>query len=207
MRLFGVMIAALACLLGAAALVDTPDPVSEVAAIPDEATPAASLPTSSRPAEQSGLENAADARPTAQAEPAGSGFYRYEDASGSLRIVESLAEVPSAYRDRAKQMASSRRLTRANTSMVREKPPAYVPDPVRAGSRVVVYSAPWCGWCRKTLAWLDARGVQYTNKDIDANPAFRDELIRKSGGSGIPYVEIGDEVVRGFSAARMEALL
>jgi glutaredoxin 3 len=60
----------------------------------------------------------------------------------------------------------------------------------------VVYTTTWCPWCRKTLAWLDERGVDYVNKDIEDDPAHRDELLRKSGGTSIPVVEIDGELVR-----------
>ena len=71
----------------------------------------------------------------------------------------------------------------------------------------MVYTATWCGWCRKTLAWLDERGIDYDNRDIDANPANRQELIRKAGRASIPVVEIDGRLVRGFDPAGMQALL
>ena len=72
---------------------------------------------------------------------------------------------------------------------------------------MVVYTAPWCGWCRRTLAHLDARNVTYVNKDIEASPANRDELIRKTGRTSIPVVDIEGELIRGHDPARIDALL
>ena len=74
-------------------------------------------------------------------------------------------------------------------------------------ANVVVYTAPWCGWCRKTLAWLDARGVSYQNKDIESDDRYRQELLRKTGRTSIPYVEIGDGRIAGFSPGEMTRLL
>ena len=72
---------------------------------------------------------------------------------------------------------------------------------------MVVYTTAWCGWCRKTLAFLDERGVRYVNKDIEANDWNRDELIEKTGRTSIPVVEINGEIIRGYNAERMEQLL
>ena len=83
-----------------------------------------------------------------------------------------------------------------------ERPVAY-----KTGPEVVVYTTAWCGWCRKTLAFLDERGVRYVNKDIEANDGNREELIQKTGRTSIPVVEIDGEIIRGFNAARMEQLL
>ncbi len=73
--------------------------------------------------------------------------------------------------------------------------------------QVVVYTTPWCGWCRKTLAHLDDKGIRYLNKDIEADDAYRQELRGKTGSTAVPVIEIGDELVRGFDVARIDHLL
>jgi glutaredoxin len=77
----------------------------------------------------------------------------------------------------------------------------------RAMHDVTVYTAPWCGWCRKTLAFLDQRGVDYVNKDIEEDPEHAAELIEKSGGKSIPFVEIDGAQIHGYNPGRMTALL
>jgi glutaredoxin len=76
-----------------------------------------------------------------------------------------------------------------------------------APADVVVYTASWCGWCQKTLAWLDERGVPYENRDIEVDPKNRQELIAKSGGTGIPLVLIGGTQIQGFAPDQMAELL
>jgi glutaredoxin-like YruB-family protein len=72
---------------------------------------------------------------------------------------------------------------------------------------VVVYTTSWCGWCRKTLSFLDKQGVAYENRDIEADDAWREELIEKTGGTTIPVVEIDGEIIRGYDPTRMAQLL
>lgn len=151
---------------------------------------------------------AAAPRPT-QEEPPEPGtrvYYQYVDASGAIRFVERLEDVPADQRARAGRIEvearpepEPRRTARATA----ERPFARV----ASQPRVVVYTTSWCGWCRKTLAWLDAKGVDYVNKDIERDPAHRSELVRKTGSTSIPVVEIDGTLVQGYNPGRMGALL
>ena len=100
-----------------------------------------------------------------------------------------------------------------NRVVVRPRTPARSApsaDPGEAAGRppeVVVYTAPWCGWCRKTLAWLDEHDVDYQNKDIEANKSWRRELVEKIGAAAVPLVEIDDQMIRGYSPKRMSQAL
>jgi glutaredoxin len=166
---------------------------------------------------------AAGALDRGEPEPAGRTYYRYIDATGSLRFVDSLELVPEAFRGSAKPMAMGEgsgadeapRLTRAESRAPRRPFSGPARSPVDASPRaraaahaeVVLYSTSWCGWCRKTMAWLDARGVEYENRDIEKLPSWRRELIEKSGSTSVPVVEIGGELVHGFDPGRMGELL
>jgi glutaredoxin len=137
-------------------------------------------------------------------------YYQYVDDSGTVHFVQNLTDVPAKWQSRAGRIEVERKMPvpggsgRRTASRAAEarKPAAY-----RTGPEVVVYTTTWCGWCRKTLAFLDERGVRYVNKDIEANDWHREELIEKTGRTSIPVVEIDGEIIRGFNAARMEQLL
>ncbi len=140
-------------------------------------------------------------------EPAAAGekhlFYQWTDERGSVRFARSLEEVPAQWRERAGQIEVD---ASAFTKKSRAAQAANA-DVVQAAHRVTVYTAPWCGWCRKTLAFLDERGVEYENKDIEADEEFADELVAKTGGRSIPLVEIDGALIRGFNPGEMAALL
>ena len=146
------------------------------------------------------------------AEPSKSRFYQWVDERGSVNFAASLDEVPEAWRQRAGQVeldAGSFTMTKTSLSGVtpsrRPQPsPASLATPAR---EVTVYTAPWCGWCRKTLAFLDERGVGYVNKDIGADEEYADELREKTGGTAIPLVEIDGTQIRGFDPREMATLL
>ncbi len=84
--------------------------------------------------------------------------------------------------------------------------------PAARPARVVLYSAPWCGFCKKAAAYLRGRGVAFEERDIEASPAAAQELkakLRQAGlrGGGIPVLDIDGTIVIGFDRARIDALL
>jgi glutaredoxin len=134
-------------------------------------------------------------------------FYQWTDARGTVRFARSLEEVPAEWRARAGRVevdAAAFEPKRAAASASERAQPAVA---AKAAPDVTVYTAPWCGWCRKTLAFLDARGVAYVNKDVEADRDWAVELKQKSGGTSIPFVEIDGTQIRGYNPNEMAALL
>ncbi len=143
-------------------------------------------------------------------EPSPSTFYQWVDERGSVHFAASLDEVPPDWRSRAGQveLESAAFIRTASAPVERARPRPVVEVASRSRTHdVTVYTAPWCGWCRKTLAFLDERGVGYDNKDIDSDPGYADELREKTGGNAIPLVEIDGHSIRGFDPQQMSALL
>jgi glutaredoxin len=147
----------------------------------------------------------------AEREPAT--FYRYTDETGTVRFVTSLAEVPKKFRDDAQPVGNRVQRAPALPASKRAAGRQVARQAAAAGiersldHEVVVYTTSWCGWCRKTLAFLDKQGVSYENRDIEADDDWRDELIEKTGGTTIPVVEIDGEIIRGYDPTRMAQLL
>ena len=142
-------------------------------------------------------------------------YYQYVDDSGTVHFVQNLGDVPARWQGKAGRIEVERTLPAPGRSgspaaaprRAAGRRPAEKPFAYNAGPSVVVYTTAWCGWCQKTLAFLDERGVRYVNKDIEANDWNREELIEKTGRTSIPVVEINGEIIRGYNAARMEQLL
>ena len=76
-------------------------------------------------------------------------------------------------------------------------------------SKVIVYSTSWCAFCHTEMEWLKKLGVEYTAKDIEAEPAARDELLGKNGGNfqGVPVTDINGELIVGFDRTKLEDAL
>ncbi|MBX3199175.1 MAG: glutaredoxin family protein [Labilithrix sp.] len=69
---------------------------------------------------------------------------------------------------------------------------------------VVIYTADYCGWCRKTKAWLDQRGIPYTERRVDVDRSAQREMKSKFRGGGIPAIDIEGELRQGFDPAWLE---
>lgn len=83
--------------------------------------------------------------------------------------------------------------------------------PVPEGS-VVVYSAEWCGFCKKAKAWLARHDVPFVERDVEKQPGVASELEQKLRqanvrGGGVPVIDWAGTVVLGFDQKRLEALL
>lgn len=56
-----------------------------------------------------------------------------------------------------------------------------------------MYSADWCGDCRRSRRLLDELNVTYTLIDIEADQAASDKVIEINGGMrSIPVIIFGD---------------
>jgi glutaredoxin len=155
-----------------------------------------------------------DAEPAPSRLSSGRTFYQWVDDSGAVRFARSLADVPPEWRARAGRIdVDDDKVQRAGRptpkrTAARPRPRSAAQAPTRSALHdVTIYTAPWCGWCRKTIAYLDERGVDYVNKDVDEDPDHKAELREKSGGTSIPVVEIDGTLIRGYSPPQMAALL
>ena len=144
-------------------------------------------------------------------------YYQFVDARGHVAFVERLEDVPAQWRDRVGfvEMDSAPPLSPAMAEQTRDRRYAANSDKprqagarpgVHAPARIVLYSATWCGWCRKAKAHLDAEGIDYEIRDID-NPANLEELVAKTGQKGIPVLDVGGKVVTGFSPDQYDRLI
>ena len=80
------------------------------------------------------------------------------------------------------------------------------PAPAAApGAEVVLYSTQRCGFCRKARAHFRARGIPFTEYDVETTErGARD--FQRLGGRGVPIILIGDERMDGSSAPLFDRL-
>lgn len=71
---------------------------------------------------------------------------------------------------------------------------------------LTMFTAVWCGPCKRAKAYLAEKGVGYRDVDIEASDANRDEF-RSFGGGGVPLIIAGDKRMRGFSPAALDSLI
>lgn len=73
--------------------------------------------------------------------------------------------------------------------------------------KITVYSATWCAFCHAAMEYLDKKGVKYTDKDVEKDPAAGLEAVDKSGQRGIPVIDIDGTIIVGFDRPKIDFAL
>jgi glutaredoxin 3 len=69
-------------------------------------------------------------------------------------------------------------------------------------AEITVYSTTWCTYCDRAKSLLKARGLEYTNVNLDDDPAFRGKLLELTGRMTVPQIFVGERLVGGFTELR-----
>jgi mycoredoxin len=57
----------------------------------------------------------------------------------------------------------------------------------------IMYSTPWCGYCRRLKAQLDREAISYVEVDITDDPAAAEYVMSVNGGNRtVPTLLFGD---------------
>lgn len=71
---------------------------------------------------------------------------------------------------------------------------------------VQLFTASWCGFCRRAKAYLAKKQIAYTEYDVET-PAGMEALVQVGEkGQGVPVLVWQDEKVHGFSEPTYDAL-
>lgn len=70
---------------------------------------------------------------------------------------------------------------------------------------VVLFSARWCGYCKKAKSYMNGKGIAYQEIDIDTPPGMA-AFARAGGGRGVPLLIAGEQRVQGFSRGAYDAV-
>jgi mycoredoxin len=68
--------------------------------------------------------------------------------------------------------------------------------------KVQVYTTAWCRDCRMAKQFLDAHGIEYSEIDVDDDPAASDEVMRHVGKRAIPQLVIDGEWFQPYTPGR-----
>ena len=65
----------------------------------------------------------------------------------------------------------------------------------------------WCPYCQSAKEYLTQKGVSYEERNAEIDMQARDELVQKSGQTGVPVIDIGGKIIVGFSANEIDQAL
>ncbi len=74
-------------------------------------------------------------------------------------------------------------------------------------AEVKVYSTPTCPFCKKAKQFLKENSIPFEDLDVAENAEARSEMIKKSGQTGVPVLDIDGEVIVGFDVEKVRKAL
>lgn len=86
----------------------------------------------------------------------------------------------------------------------------YSPKTIQVGEikheNVILYATAWCGYCKKTRAFLAENNVQYIEYDVENSDLGRQQH-QALGGGGVPVLDIKGTVIYGYDINSMRHVL
>ncbi len=83
----------------------------------------------------------------------------------------------------------------------------FLSEVVLVAMRITVYTTPSCPYCAKAKNYFRQLGLKYTEVDVSRDLRKAEELVRKTGQTGVPVIEIGNQIVIGFDKEKIDRLL
>ena len=61
-----------------------------------------------------------------------------------------------------------------------------------------LYTTSWCNYCKKTRAFLNRRGVSFSECDIEVNAEAAVRKQETDGRPGVPFALVNGHAIHGF---------
>lgn len=73
--------------------------------------------------------------------------------------------------------------------------------------KIKIYTAPGCPYCVALKEFLKEKKFEFEEVDVTKNELAAEEMIKKSGQTGVPVLEIDGQIVIGFDREKISQLL
>ncbi|MBI4015435.1 MAG: NrdH-redoxin [Candidatus Aenigmarchaeota archaeon] len=72
---------------------------------------------------------------------------------------------------------------------------------------VKIYTTEWCGFCKAAKAFFKENKIVYREIRVDKDTKSAEDMIKKSGQTGVPVIEIGGKIIVGFDQPALKKAL
>ncbi len=72
---------------------------------------------------------------------------------------------------------------------------------------VLVYSTISCPWCHKTKEFLNEHKIKFKDLNVGEDRKAAEEMIKKSGQTGVPVIDIDGKIIIGFNEVALKKAL
>jgi len=70
--------------------------------------------------------------------------------------------------------------------------------------KIRLFVKPYCSWCHKAAAWLDAHQIEYEELDVISDRAAYDEMVKLSGQTLAPVLDADSKILADFGPEELE---
>ena len=74
-------------------------------------------------------------------------------------------------------------------------------------ANIIVYSTQTCPYCNMVKDYLKEKGVEFADIDVSQDHEKAQEMMSKSGQSGVPVVDINGKIIVGFNREAIDEAL
>ena len=71
--------------------------------------------------------------------------------------------------------------------------------------KIRLFIKPYCPWCHKAIAWLDANQIRYETLDVITDAEAFAEMREISGQTLAPVIDVDGEVLADFGPEELAA--
>ncbi|MCD4671893.1 MAG: glutathione S-transferase N-terminal domain-containing protein [Anaerolineaceae bacterium] len=80
-------------------------------------------------------------------------------------------------------------------------------ETVKKQPRVILFSTPSCSFCRTAKRYLKQQKIKFREVDVSRDQSAARDMVRRSGQSGVPVIDIGGKIIVGFNRPKIDKLL
>ena len=80
-------------------------------------------------------------------------------------------------------------------------------EKTKPAPRIIIFSTPSCGWCRKVKSYLREKGFRFRDVDVSKDQKAAQDVVRKTGQMGVPVILINNRPIVGFNKTEIDRLL
>ena len=123
--------------------------------------------------------------------------YKHVDKNGQVHYTDRRAAKGDSKRVKLAPINSIQSPTISHQNKSKTDPRVSLQEFLGKQQPVVMYSAEWCGVCKKAKRYFNARRIPFREFDIDKNKQARREF-QLLGGKGVPLILVGNYRMSGF---------
>jgi len=118
--------------------------------------------------------------------------YKWTDAEGKVYFSDRVVDATNAEEIKIRTFSG---------------PAEVVQDENGFGAREVkIFTTTWCGVCKRAKAYLAAKGISFSEYDVEKSDIGKQEYKRLAG-KGVPILLVGKQRMDGFSASSLDTML